>query len=207
MPLEPEPEPEPEPKPKPEPKPEPEPEPEPAEFMGIFNEPGSWDIMLSYTHRNPAAEVAASELYSGMRKRGKTVWQDVEMSTGFYPPEEAMKEGAQNSSCVVAIVTGPHSRPNPAEGDRPEDNAYFRREYCMKELRWAREARVPVMPLILADDGAATKQELLELAPEDMKDLASVDFVSFDRSRPSCVDDILGLLPQASAKEQAACDG
>ena len=60
------------------------------------------------------------------------------------------------------------------------------------------------MPLILADDGAATKQELLELAPEDMKDLASVDFVPFDRSRPSCVDDILGLLPKASAKEQAA---
>ena len=46
--------------------------------------------------------------------------------------EDAMKEAAQHSRCIIAVVTGPER-----DGDS-EENAYFKRQYCMNELRWAR---------------------------------------------------------------------
>ena len=52
--------------------------------------------------------------------------------------EDARKEAAQHSRCIIAIVTGAHSRDEPDDGETPEDNAYFKRQYCMNELRWAR---------------------------------------------------------------------
>eukprot|EP01045_Picozoa_sp_COSAG04_P007421 COSAG04_NODE_388_length_15249_cov_7.616502_4_plen_3423_part_00 len=174
-----------------------------AAAAGPLNEPGHWDAMISYTQRNPAAELLAEGLYSSMRERGKTVWLDVKMRK---LNEAAMKEAVQNSRCVLAIITGPCVRADPAEGEQPEENAYFKREYCANELRWAREAGVPIQPVILADDKKHIG-DLLKLAPEDLKDLGSVDFIHLDRSRPSFwkagIDDILSNVADLSPDQES----
>lgn len=92
--------------------------------------------------------------------------------------EVAMKEAAQNSKSILAIISGPERA-----GDSDE-NAYFKRSYCCNELRWAREAGVPIQPVILADDKKRIG-EFIEQAPEDLKYLAGVDFIHLDRSRPA----------------------
>ena len=67
------------------------------------------------------------------------------------PGEEAMKEGVQNSKLFLAVITGPcinNDKPN----DDPDDNAYFKRKYCLKELRWAIQSGVSIQPVIRAID-------------------------------------------------------
>ena len=39
-----------------------------------------------------------------------------------------------------------------APDDPPEGNAYFRRPFCIQELRWTQEARVPVVVVVRAED-------------------------------------------------------
>ena len=140
--------------------------------------------MISYTQRNASAKALAQQLYATLRERQLPVWLDTQM---VRLNEAAMKEAAQNSSCVIAIVTGPCYAPEDLQrtGD-PEKNTYFKRDYCMKELRWAREAGVPIQPVILADD---TKRigELLALAPADIQsyNLGHVDIIHLDDSRVS----------------------
>ena len=111
-------------------------EPEPQPESGPLNEPGHWDAMISYTQRNPAAELLAEGVHTSFTKRGKTVWLDIKMGK---LNTAAMEEGVRNSKCVIAVVTGAYTRPQglAAEGEQPVDNAYFKRTYCVSELRWA----------------------------------------------------------------------
>jgi hypothetical protein len=67
-----------------------------------LNAPGHWDAMISYTQRNAKAELLAAEIYSSMRERDKEVWLDVKMNQ---LNEAAMKEAAQRSKCIIAVVT------------------------------------------------------------------------------------------------------
>ena len=171
---------------------EPEPEPEPEPGLGSqrpssgppLNDPGEWFAMISYTQRNANAKALALQLYATLRERQLPVWLDTKMSQ---LNEAAMKEAAQGSRCVIAIVTGPCFAPEDLQrtGD-PEKNAYFKRPYCMNELRWAREAGVPIQPVILADDKRRIG-ELLALAPADIQsyNLGHVDIIHLDDSRPS----------------------
>jgi len=152
-----------------------------AERPDCINAPGRWDFMISYTQRNPAAELIAETLHSSMLKRGKTVWLDVKMKQ---LNTTAMQEAAQNSGCILAIVTGPCARAEPVVGEQPADNAYFKRDACLDELRWARQAGIPIQPVIHADDKKRI-DDLLMLAPEDLKDLKEVDIIHLDRSRPN----------------------
>jgi hypothetical protein len=62
-------------------------------------------------------------------------------------------------------------------------SAYFRREYCISELRWARQAGVPIQPVVAAKDKTRIG-EFLSQAPSDLQDLGSVDFIHLDGSRP-----------------------
>ena len=137
--------------------------------------------MISYTQRNPAAELLAEGVYSSFLKRGKTVWLDIKMGK---VNTAAMEEGVRNSKCVIAVVTGAYTRPQglAAEGEQPVDNAYFKRTYCVNELRWAVEARVPIQPVILADDKKRVG-DLLALAPSDLQGIGDVDFIHLDRRR------------------------
>ena len=105
------------------------------EPRAVINSPGQWDAMISYTQRNDKACLLAERIYTAFRERGKTVWLDIKME---HLNADAMKEAAQNSACIIAVVTGVER-----EGDS-EDTAYMKRTYCINELRWAREAGVPV---------------------------------------------------------------
>jgi O-acetyl-ADP-ribose deacetylase (regulator of RNase III) len=138
-----------------------------------INDPGHWDVMISYTQRHSGAKLLASEVYSALRERGRTTWLDVKMAK---LNEAAMQEAAQNSRCIVAVITGVERPGDPAE------NAYFQREYCVKELRWARAAGVPIQPVMLPEDKKRIG-EFLGQAPADLKGLGAVDFIHLDRSR------------------------
>jgi hypothetical protein len=151
-----------------------------------INSPGRWDCMISYTQRNANAKLLAAELFNSMQKRGVTVWLDVKMAQ---LNSAAMKEAAQNSSCIIAIVTG-----RERAGD-PEDSSYFKRPFCVSELRWAIQRAVPIQPVIQVEDKQRIG-ELLGEAPDDLSTvLSQVDFVDLNRSRPAyweaSVDEVL----------------
>ena len=110
--------------------------------------------MISYTQRNPAAELLLAEgLYSSFKERGKAVWLDIKVGK---LNTAAMKEAMENCGCVLAIVTGPCVRADPAAGEKPEDNAYFKRPYCVNELRWGVAAGVPIQPSRTTRSASAT---------------------------------------------------
>ena len=159
-----------------------------------INPPGQWYAMVSYTQRNAEAKLLAAEVYSAMRERGKAVWLDVKMEQ---LNAAAMKEAAERSRCVIAIVTGVER-----DGD-PEDTAYFKREYCMSELRWAREAGVPIQPVIARDDKARIG-EFIAQAPSDLQDLGSVDFKALDRISPAMwttsIDELISSIDRLRAR-------
>jgi hypothetical protein len=74
-----------------------------------------------------------------------------------------------------------HTNPENA----PKGNAYFRRTYCLKELRWAIEYKVPI---ILAADQKDMANDMLgafyNQAPADLKFLFSEQVVKMDRCNP-----------------------
>eukprot|EP01045_Picozoa_sp_COSAG04_P007071 COSAG04_NODE_360_length_15920_cov_50.432815_14_plen_465_part_00 len=144
----------------------PEPEAEPP----LTNPPGHWDLAISYTPLDAQAAALAADLCAGLRDFGRSVWLDTKMPK-LNP--DAMKEAARNSRCVLAVVTG-------AEGS----SGYFQRDLCVRQLRWARDAGVPIQPVILAADKQRSR-ELLALAPDDLRrDLGRVGLVALEQSRP-----------------------
>lgn len=164
------------------------------------NSPGHWDAMISYTQRNAKARLLAEQICHTLRERGKSVWLDVKMSK---LNEAAMKEAAQNSTAVIAIVTGVE-RAGDADG-----NCYFQRELCLSELRWAREAGVVIQPVVLVEDKSRIG-EFLYQAPPDLRDLGTIDFIHLDSSRPrywevgmdEVIDSCLGQVEVESEQEQ-----
>ena len=57
-----------------------------------LNEPGHWDIMISYTQRNADAKLMASELFHSFEELGRRVWLDVKMGQ---LNEQAMQEARE----------------------------------------------------------------------------------------------------------------
>eukprot|EP01045_Picozoa_sp_COSAG04_P018969 COSAG04_NODE_1798_length_5553_cov_4.452695_2_plen_1516_part_00 len=153
-----------------------------------INEPGRWDVMLSYTQRNQGSEALAAyihgemtahgkpEIHSGLEKRGKTVWLDVKMKKR---DEAAMEEGVRNSRCVWALISGPCVDPANPNSD-PADNAYFKRPLCLKELRWAMEAGVHIQPVVAAEDKGRITEFFADIS-EDLEHLKAIDWIHIDR--------------------------
>ena len=84
--------------------------------------------------------------------------------------EEAMKEAVENSHAVLAVMTG----------DGPDDeNAYLKRPFCLKELRWAFEKGTHVQPVVDLEDKKRIG-EFTKMAPADLKRIASIDFVDMN---------------------------
>jgi len=131
------------------------------------NEPGHWDAMISYTQRNPTSETLAVKLSGELQKRGLAVWLDVEMGRR---DEAAMREGVENSRCVVAVVSGPPGA----------DAAYFRRPFCLSELRWAHAAAVPVVPVVSAEDKGIITEFFADI-PDDLSHIKSANWEHIDR--------------------------
>jgi len=139
--------------------------------------PGSWDFFISHTQRSGQATTLAAELHSDFKDLGFSSWLDVKMDDRS---EAGMREGVENCSVVIAILTLPCINPD-RPGDPPDSNAYFSEPFCIQELRWAREAGVPILPVI----GTTDKQrigDLIAAAPDDLKDLVNTDFITLDRS-------------------------
>ena len=110
-------------------------------------------------------------------EHGLKVWLDVKMPD---KSEAAMKHGVQNSKMIIAIVNGTCVNPD-RPGDDPARNTLFRREYCVQELRWAKEARKIIQPTIRLED----KQnigDMLSRAPEDLRFMGEIEFVEMERN-------------------------
>jgi len=114
----------------------------------------------------------------------KTGWVDVKMPLRS---EAAMQEGVEKAKCVVSLVTGPCFDPENPSGPE-EDNAYFNRSFCIKELEWAIDAGVPIQPVIDAND-KKNIGEFLSMCPESTTSgkpmrsyLGGIDWIHVDRS-------------------------
>jgi hypothetical protein len=110
----------------------------------------------------------AEVLFSGLRERGHCVWLDVKMDKC---DEMAMKEGVENSSVFLAVVTDDGS------------NSYFSREMCCQEVRWAREAGKLIVPVIATVD----KQRVGDFIAEGLRhglDFSALNFVELNRGGP-----------------------
>lgn len=106
--------------------------------------------------------------YNTLKDQGITAWLDVKMNKR---DEAAMKEGVQNSTMCVAIIS---------DGDGTYGTAYFQRDFCLKELRWAVEAGVFIQPVIDIDDKTRIG-EFMKQAPEDLKSLQNINFLELYR--------------------------
>mmetsp|Transcript_23013 Transcript_23013/g.60105 ORF Transcript_23013/g.60105 Transcript_23013/m.60105 type:complete len:393 (-) Transcript_23013:177-1355(-) len=135
------------------------------------------DYFVSHTQRNGQATTLATDLHASLKENGMNVWLDVKMENRSMT---AMKEGVVNSSCVIAVITGPCHNPDDPDA-LPGTNAYFSRPFCVQELRWAKEAQIPIQPVIRAADKSRIG-ELMALAPDDLQFVGNIDFITLDRS-------------------------
>ena len=156
-----------------------------------LNQPGHWDIMVSYTQRNAKAQLLAAEIYSGMLERGKT-WMDVRMDQ---LNEAAMREAAQHSKIIVAVVTGRVSQRKMLTFVLSTDLTWRRwtipwrartlpaSTACKSSAGLARWAFLPASH---SGRGQVSIGEFIDQAPPDLRDLVgSVDFQTMVRVSPS----------------------
>ena len=131
----------------------------PVTGNAFLNHPGRWDFFIS--HVQGEAGALAADLFYSFQKEGFTSWLDVKM---LVQDEDSMKEGIMYSDKVLVIVS---------EG-------YLQREFCQKELRWAMEHK---KPLIVCIDMKHKERigEFLKAAPEDLRCLGSINFISITR--------------------------
>ena len=154
---------------------------------GHLNAPGHWDFFISHTQGNGDATTLASELYYSLKEKGYSAWLDVKMSKKSVA---AMEEGVRGAKCVIAIITeGPEPEPGKPSND------YFKRPYCLKELRWARESGVMIQPVVRVQD-KNNIGKFLEGAPADLKDLGDIEFIDLHRGNASYFDVGVNLIVQ-----------
>jgi hypothetical protein len=136
-----------------------------------INAPGKWDIMISYSQGDDGSGWLAEVIDRELEKRHKNCWLDLKMD---HKDEAAMEEGAKRSQCLVAIVCD--------DGlDDDTSTAYFRRKFCLKELRWAKEAGVKIQPIVRFKDKEKISA-LLETIPEDLHALSEIDWIPVDHT-------------------------
>lgn len=133
-----------------------------------------WDFMISYTQKNAVSEAIAMAIHAELLKRKKKVWLDVKMKKR---DEEAMQQAVEMSRCVIAIVSGP-------QGSKI---AYFQREFCLKELRWAAAAGVFVQPVVAAEDKEKITDFFQDI-PADLQHLKSTNWEPIFRKDPEYLD-------------------
>ncbi|KAK3271791.1 hypothetical protein CYMTET_19881, partial [Cymbomonas tetramitiformis] len=133
-----------------------------------INMPVHWDCMVSYTQRDGNAKSVADGLYYSLKDKGYRCWLDVQRDNKGLA---AMEEAAKHSRVIVAVVT---------DGGNSLDDAYFKRPYCLNELRWAVEAGRHIQPVIRVEDKQRIG-EFLSGAPQDLKFLGDTDWIDLNR--------------------------
>ena len=91
----------------------------------------------------------------------------------IYASEAAMKEAVENCGVVIAILSG--------NGPGEAGAAYFERDFCVKELRWAKQAGTRIQPVVDMLDKPRVA-EFFAAAPEDLRHLRSIDVVDLNHS-------------------------
>uniref|UniRef100_A0A7S0ESX1 TIR domain-containing protein n=1 Tax=Phaeocystis antarctica TaxID=33657 RepID=A0A7S0ESX1_9EUKA len=140
------------------------------------------DIMISYTQKNANAKALALNLYSELEKHGYKVWLDVKVDD---KSEAAMQKAVNTSKFVIAIL---------CDGQGVQECAYFERPFCLKELRWAKQANTFIQPVVMDEDitridvllsgGTYPDTTRFGGAPKDLRDLGSVEMIGFNMSDP-----------------------
>ena len=140
---------------------------------------GMYSSATEHSRRCHYAVVLAEALHGTLTAEpyNLTVWLDVKMDDKSVT---AMEHGVRNSRAFLAVVTGPCVNPDRPDDD-PATNAYFRRPYCLKELRWAVDAGKRIQPIIRAED-KSNIGTLLADAPGDLKFLGGIDFIDLERN-------------------------
>ncbi|XRB16963.1 hypothetical protein RI054_14g68070 [Pseudoscourfieldia marina] len=142
--------------------------------MPTINAPGRWDVFISHSQRDANATTLAEGIFASLKERGLDVWLDVKMNKRDVA---AMEEGAKNATMVIAIVTDGGI----IRVDKDDvDTAFFRRDFCLKELRWAKSAGAAIQPVIRVEDKKRVG-EFIASAPDDLKDVGEVDWVDLNR--------------------------
>ena len=110
----------------------------------------------------------AADLYHEFKEKGYGCWLDVKMA---HCDEAAMEAGVRESGCFLPFIT-----------DNGADS-YFSRPMCRKELDWALDAGVPIVPVINVLD----KPKVGAFIAEGQRygiDLSQNNFCHIDRSGP-----------------------
>ena len=142
--------------------------------MPTINAPGRWDVFISHSQRDANATTLAEGIFASLKERGLDVWLDVKMNKRDVA---AMEEGAKNATMVIAIVTDGGI----IRVDKDDvDTAFFRRDFCLEEMRWAKSAGAAIQPVIRVEDKKRVG-EFIASAPDDLKDIGKVDWVDLNR--------------------------
>jgi len=148
--------------------------------------------MISYTQRDGNSKVLATDLYYSLQERGLSVWLDIKMKKCN---TAAMEEGVRNCGCVVAILSG--ANPN-------DPSAYFNREFCVNELKWARSSSIPITPVCDAEDKKNIGSFIQQANNKGIYNLGDTDIIHLDRSRPAYweagVNELLEALTESSGQ-------
>ena len=113
-------------------------------------------------HCQSSGQDQCANLAKLLRARGWTVWYDMSAED---LTEHGMEVGVSQSRNVLMFLSeGLMSRP-----------------FCLKELRWARDDGVAVVPCVDRED-KRNIGAFLGGCPEDLRSLGNIDFVALDRS-------------------------
>ena len=174
----------------------------PWDGLTIYNKrppDGKWDVFISHTQRHPDGKLLALDFKDTMDNKNKSSWLDIKMQD---KSPAAMEAGVKNSKCVIAIITGPCINiREPAKNSTQDqlDNAYFSRRFCKNELRWAREAGIPIQCVVCVEDKKQISN-FIETIPLDLKSIANANWPDLDRSDHECfeikIDRILKWMEQ-----------
>ena len=145
-------------------------------------------FFLSHTQRDAEAKLMVSDVYYEMEKLKKSCWLDVKMT---HCDEAAMRKGVEESACFLAFIT-----------DNGEDS-YFSREMCRKELRWAIDAKLPIVPVITVLDKPKVNDYIAEGQSHGI-DLSNHNFCHVDRSGPEYLQASLKVIIAQAARAPPA---
>ena len=129
------------------------------EVSESHNTDDRWDWFI--THCQSDGGILAVDIFHEFEKRGLSVWLDVKMDER---DEAAMKRGIEGSEKVLVIVT----------------ESYFTRPFCLKELRWARDAGRDLVVCMNVLDKERIG-EFLGNAPEDLRCIGDINFIDMNR--------------------------
>ena len=126
----------------------------------VLNPPGHWKYMISY--KQSEAKEEAVKLAYELTGNKDDVWLDINKEDKSVA---AMKEAVRESETFLCILTP----------------SYFKSEYCLNELKWAREFEKTIVSCYPQDENVG---EILSTAPEEVAFISSIDSKKVDMSDP-----------------------